>query len=257
MIRSFEEFCRELRRCGFSMGGGSAKGIYAVTDYDWTDREQAVSPLRWYCGNPEVDPWEWRIRVLEECSDIAYSKMFFMTSGFITRDWYPCFYAVRRKGESFEEAYIQGAVSHIQKRIYDIVAEGETPLHEIKTQGGFGNGDKTQFDRALLELQMGLYITVSGRERKKNRFGLDYGWNNIVFDTVEHFWNRRGFTIPRLDATESSERIRKQILRLNPEAEEARIQAFIEGSALPGGRLNRAAQEVVFSDPSEGKTERT
>ena len=27
MIQYFEEFCRELNACGFSMGGGNAKGI--------------------------------------------------------------------------------------------------------------------------------------------------------------------------------------------------------------------------------------
>ena len=45
------------------------------------------------------------MRVLEERTDIAYSKVFFKTSGFITREWYPYFYAVRRNGESFEEVY--------------------------------------------------------------------------------------------------------------------------------------------------------
>ena len=44
------------------------------------------------------------MRVLEEREDIAYSKVFFRTSGYITREWYPYFYAVRRKGESFQEA---------------------------------------------------------------------------------------------------------------------------------------------------------
>ena len=35
MIRNFEDFCRELNTCGFSMGGGNAKGIFALIDYDW------------------------------------------------------------------------------------------------------------------------------------------------------------------------------------------------------------------------------
>ena len=172
MIRNFDDFCCELLDCGFSMGGGNAKGIFALIDYDSTNQDQLATPVKWHCGDPEVDPWEWRMRVLEERKDIAYSKVFFKTSGFITKDWYPYFYAVRRNGESFEEAYEQGRISHTAKRIYDIVSEGYAALHEIKVQGGFGKEDKSQFDRAMIELQMGLYITMTGRKQKKKQYGI-------------------------------------------------------------------------------------
>lgn len=229
MIRNFEDFCRELLSCGFSMGGGNAKGIFALIDYDWTNQDLLDTPVKWHCGDPEVDPWEWRMRVLEERTDIAYSKVFFKTSGFITRQWYPCFYAVRRKGESFEEAYARGGISHTAKRIYEIVAAGEVALHEIKALGGFGKADKGQFDRALVELQMGLYITMTGRKQKKNKYGIEYGWNSTVFTTAEGFWTERGFEIPQLDGEESYEKIRRQILKWNPAAEERTIQKFIRG----------------------------
>ena len=229
MIQNYEDFCRELNSCGFSMGGGNAKGVFALIDYDWTNQDLLDTPVKWHCGDPEVDPWEWRMRVLEERRDIAYSKVFFRTSGFITRDYYPCFYAVRRKGESFEEVYARGGISQTAKRIYEIVSAGETPLHEIKAVGGFGREDKAQFDKAMVELQMGLFITVTGRQQKKNKHGVEYGWNSTVFATVEDFWKKRGFAIPELDPKESSERIRQQILRLNPLAEEKTIRKFMEG----------------------------
>ncbi len=84
MIRNFDDFCRELNNCGFSMGSGNAKGIYALIDYDWTNQDGLDTPMKWHCGALEVDPWEWRMRVLEERADIAYSKVFGGTSGFIT-----------------------------------------------------------------------------------------------------------------------------------------------------------------------------
>ena len=229
MIQNYEDFCRELNSCGFSMGGGNAKGVFALIDYDWTNQDLLDTPVKWHCGDPEVDPWEWRMRVLEERRDIAYSKVFFRTSGFITRDYYPCFYAVRRKGESFEEVYARGGISQTAKRIYEIVSAGETPRHEIKAVGGFGREDKAQFDKAMVELQMGLFITVTGRQQKKNKHGIEYGWNSIVFATVEDFWKKRGFAIPELDPKESRERICQQILRLNPLAEEKTIRKFMEG----------------------------
>lgn len=229
MIRNFEDFCCELQDCGFSMGGGNAKGIFALIDYDWTNQDQLDTPVKWHCGDPEVDPWEWRMRVLEERTDIAYSKVFFKTSGFITKDWYPYFYAVRRNGESFEDAYEQGRISHTAKRIYDIVFQNYIALHEIKTQGGIGKEDKSQFDRAMIELQMGFYITMTGRKQKKNKYGIEYGWNSTVFTTVENFWEERDFDLPKLDAKESYEKIKTQILKLNPNAEEKVIRKFIRG----------------------------
>ena len=228
-LNNFEDFCREMQRCGFSMGGGNAMGIFALIDYDWTNQEELDTPVKWHCGNPEVDPWEWRMRVLEERKDIAYSKVFFKTSGFITREWYPYFYAVRRNGESFEEAYERGGVSHTAKQIYDIVSEGHAALHEIKTLGGFSKEDKAKFDQALVELQMGFYITMTGRKQKKSKYGIEYGWNSTVFTTVENFWAERSFVIPELDARESYEKIRSQILLLNPVSEEKNIRKFIKG----------------------------
>lgn len=48
------------------MGGGNPKGIYAVVPFDWKASNIAETPVRWHTGNPETDPWEWRMRVLEE-----------------------------------------------------------------------------------------------------------------------------------------------------------------------------------------------
>ncbi len=169
------------------------------------------------------------MRVLEERTDIAYSKVFFKTSGFITKEWYPCFYAVRRNGESFEDVYERGDISNAAKRIYDIVRDGDVALHEIKALGGFDKEDKAQFDKALVELQMGMFITMTGRQQKKNKYSIEYGWNSTVFTTVENFWAERGLEISKLDAREGYEKIRQQILRLNPAAEEKTIRKFILG----------------------------
>ena len=183
MIHNFEDFCWELNKSGFSMGGGNAKGIFALIDYDWLNQDMLDTPVKWHCGDPEVDPWEWRMRVLEERTDIAYS----------------------------------------------IVRDGYVALHEIKALGGFGKEDKSQFDRAMVELQMGMFITMTGRKQKKNKYGIEYGWNSTVFTTVENFWAERDFEIPELDADESYEKIREQILLLNPVAEEKTIRKFILG----------------------------
>ena len=78
-------------------------------------------------------------------------------------------------------------------------------------------------------LQMGMFITMTGRKQKKNKYGIEYGWNSTVFTTVENFWAERDYEIPELDAAESYENIRQQILMLNPMAEEKTIRKFIRG----------------------------
>ena len=58
---------------------------------------------------------------------------------------------------------------------------------------------------------------------------IEYGWNSTVFTTVEQFWAERGVSLPNPDGEESYEKIRRQILRLNPGAEEKNIRKFIRG----------------------------
>ena len=234
MINDFSTFCEALSQSGFSMGGGNAKGIFALIPYGWEPQEKIASPVKWHTGDPETDPWEWRMRVLEERSNIAYSKVFFRTSGYITVEWYPCFYAIRRKGQSFEEAYDDGNVSRAAKRIYEIVeSNGETALHEIKQLGGFGKEESACFERAVVELQMRMFLTMCGRAQKINRYGEGYGWNSTVFTTVERFWSDRNTDLESLAAAyppnNAEDRIRKQILRLNPQADEKKITKFIRG----------------------------
>ena len=229
-IHNFSEFCAALLDCGFSMGGGNSKGIYAVIPYGWDEQDNIDSPVKWHTGNAETDPWEWRMRVLEQRDDIAYSKVFFRTSGYITREWYPYFYAVRRKGESFEEAYESGTISQTAKRIYDIISEnGQTAFHEIKLLGGFCKEDNSKFERAIVELQMRMFIIMCGRAQKINKYGDGYGWSSTVFTTVEDFWLARGISLPDFDTVESYEKIKLQVLKLNPKADKKKIDKFIKG----------------------------
>ena len=66
MIRNFEDFCRELNACGFSMGGGNAKGIFALIDYDWLNQDMLDTPVKWHCGDPELDPKESSERIRQQ-----------------------------------------------------------------------------------------------------------------------------------------------------------------------------------------------
>lgn len=230
-IRSYSDFVETLLEAGFSMGGGNSEGIYSVINWGWNQGPSYDTPISWHTGNWDTDPWEWRIRVLEEHNDIAYAKLFFKKSGFIVREWIPLFLAVRRSGRTLEEDYRDGLISNPAKRIYELVLEHHTlPLHTIKELAGFGKEDKSTFDRALVELQMKMYLTMCGRKQKRSLKGEEYGWSSTVFCTTEHFWGTEVFDkAAEIDKDEAIEGITKQILQLNPMADAKKIMKFIKG----------------------------
>ncbi len=229
-LENFDDFCSILKTSGFSMGGGNPKGIYSVVPFTWEHQDGLDTPVRWHTGDPETDPWEWRMRVLEERDDIAYGKLFFSTSGFITDEWYPYFYSLRRRGMTFEETYSEGLISNTAKRVYDIIKkEGVAAFHEIKKIGGFTKEENSLFERTITELQMRLFITMCGRTQKMNSIGIGYGWNISMFTPVETFWEERNVCLEEIDEDEAYAKIKERILLLNPDAEEKNINKFIFG----------------------------
>lgn len=172
------------------------------------------------------------MRVLDERNDIAYGKLFFKKSGYITKEWYPYFLVARRRGRSFDDSYNAGVMSHFAKRIYDVVAEnGNLPLHAIKQIAGFSREDKLQFDKALTELQMKMFLTMCGRQQKLSQKGEEYGWSSTVFCTTESFFDESVFRkAAKLSEQEAREAITERILQLNPDAPPKKREKFIMGS---------------------------
>ena len=124
------------------------------------------------------------MRVLEERNDIAYAKLFFKKSGYITAQWYPYFLSVRRRNLNFAEAYLDGTLSREAKMIYDVVdAHGAVPLHTLKLLSGLDHKEnKSRFDRALTELQDAhvYYHVRASAEAIQNRRGLRMVFHGIV-----------------------------------------------------------------------------
>lgn len=232
MILCYQDFLAELQRAGFSLGGGNDEGIYSIVSWDWNQAPPYPTPVCWHTGDPETDPWEWRMRVLEERNDIAYAKLFFKKSGYITAEWIPYFLAVRRQNKSFEEAYQDGKVSHDAKQLYDVIAEqGAVPLHALKTLAGFQQKEsKSRFDRAVTELQMRMFITMCARQQKLSQSGEAYGWFSTVFCTMEQYFGAEVFEkAAALKPEEAAKTILAQVLTLNPNANSKTIDKFIRG----------------------------
>ena len=230
-VKCYGDFVDALLESGFSMGGGNDEGIYGIITWSWNEEPPYETPVKWHTENLETDPWEWRMRVLDERNDVAYGKVFLKKSGYITRKWAPHFIAVRRGNMSFDEMYQEGTISNYAKRIYNTVSEhGTLPSHAIKALAGFGKEEKSQFDRGLVELQMKMFLTTSGRQQKLSQKGEEYGWSSAVFCTTENFWGEEVFVeAAKLEKEVAVAEICEQILLLNPNAQAKNIMKFIKG----------------------------
>jgi hypothetical protein len=226
MIRNYQDFLTTLLAAGFAMAGGRSEGIYAVVPFSWTDRPQDETSIRWHTGDPDTDPWVWRMRVLAERTDIAYGKFFFRKGGYITRDWYPFFLAARRDGRDFESAYRMGTISREARQIYQAIRErGRLPMHELRRQTGLKGA---LAERALVDLQMGLFVTVCGEAQKVSPQGAPCGWASTVLCTGDQFWGEAVLAeAARLTRQEAVDQITSRILLLNPQANARQIERFI------------------------------
>jgi hypothetical protein len=229
MIKNYHDFITALLDAGFSGAvGGKDDGVFGLFRYGWGAEEE--TGVHWHTGNPETDPWEWRIRVLSERNDVAYSKIFFRKAGYITKEWYPYFLAARRGGISFEDEYLEGTLSHFSKRIYETVLEnGRLSLQEIKRIAGFKREDNSKIDSALTELQMKMYLTICEIGYKVSQKGEEYGFSYTVFSTIETFWSDIVDRAANIGADEAVEKITERLLKLNPNADRKRLKKFIKG----------------------------
>lgn len=221
-IASYEDFTAALHEAGFSTGGANSEGVFSLAGF-------FAENIKSHTGDPETDPWEWRMRVLDERLGIAYAKVFFNKSGFITKEWYPFFLACRRKNRTLDEEYADGLINVFAKRIYDVINEnGPLPFHIVKQLTGFPKEDASKFERALTELQMKMYITMCGRQQKVSLNGSEYGWSSTVFCTTESFFGDDVFEAANgISEREAAEKITERICFLNPSAEAKKIPKFI------------------------------
>ena len=229
MIRNYNDFIEALLKTGFSGAiGGKDDGVFGLFRYGWGADDGGTE---WHTGNPDTDPWEWRIRVFNERDDIAYSKLFFRKAGYITKRWYPYFLAARRGGRDFDDDYYDGVISNFAKRIYDAVSENQRlALHEIKRVAGFSREDKSRFDSALTELQMKMHLTICDIYYNISQKGEIYGFSSTMFSTTETFWGKEVFEeAESIDEDEAIETITERILQENRAARKDKILKFIKG----------------------------
>lgn len=216
-IHGYGDFCAAIRKAGFSVGGDNFEGIFALSNFFGGN-------IRWHTGDPDTDPWSWRMRVLTEEKGIGYGKLFFQKGGYMTAEWAPCFISAKRDRQTYEDVYRDGRMSMMERSICKFVEEkGEAALHEIKAAVG-GKGLET----ALAKLQTGMFLTISGETRRLSKENMPYGWPVTTFRLTEDYWGLDVMeTANVIAASEARERIMLRVHELNPNVEPKALERFL------------------------------
>lgn len=193
--------------------------------------EERTSPIWWWSGIPEKDPWEWRA-ILARSREVAYGKFFDKKAGFISRKWLPYFVNYRRDGYDFDSLWEDGKAPIRQKKIMDLFAEnsGEQERYspDIKKLAGFGKDGEKNFPGTITDLEMETYLCMVDFKQRKNKKGALYGWPVAVYAAPEHVFGRELVTsCYREDPLESGNRIIAWMKEIYPIATEDQIRALL------------------------------
>jgi len=203
-IRSWRELIAYVQEVGFlPLFRNEAVGFSA---------EERVSPLFWWTGDPEQDPWEWR-KLIARSGEVAYGKFFGRKAGFISKEWFPHFANWRRDGYDFDTRWEEALTSVRCKRIMDCFGEEEQWFSNLlKSAAGFGKNGEKNFDGVVTDLQMNAYLVIRDFRRRLNRQGLEYGWPVTVYTTPEALWGYEHIASAyHIDPEASGALIRQQV----------------------------------------------
>ena len=237
-IHSVDELTKIINRYGFLPLFQNEIGGFSV--------EEMTDPGCWWCGDAEVDPWEWRA-VIARTGKIAYGKFFGKKAGFVSKKWFPVLANYRRDGYDFDARYEDGKAGHRENLIMQLFLPKNTelmdvdPKHperstehtalfsfEVKTMAGFGKGGEKNFEGTVTKLQMDTYLVVKDFQQKRNRKGEPYGWANAIYTLPEYLWGYEYLTRGYAETPEAScRKIVRQILKFFPDADEKLIRHVV------------------------------
>ena len=225
-IRSWQELVNWVDEVGFlPFFSNQIKGFSA---------EEHVSPVFWWTGDPEQDPWEWR-EMIARSHQLAYGKFFDQKAGFISKAWLPYFANSRRSGYDFDSLWEDGHASRREKKIMDFFLEenedGDTVFKntdilstELKKKAGFGKGGEKNYPGIMTGLQMKTYLVISDFRKRRNKKGSEYGMSVSVPLPPEAIWGRELVASAYTEKpAESWERICGRIKELYPDADDKEI----------------------------------
>ncbi|MCR5747912.1 MAG: hypothetical protein K6G03_09405 [Lachnospiraceae bacterium] len=229
-IRTSHELVNWINEVGFLPLFGNEVRDFSV--------EEHTSPVYWWSGNIQEDPWEWR-ETIAASGQVAYGKFFGNKAGFISLEWLPYFVNCRRQGYDFDARYQDGLASRREKRIMDFfIAEDEdgNSIYKdeyilstnLKKLAGFGKGGEKNYPGGITGLQMQTYLVIADFQRRKNKRGKEYGMPVSIMLPPESIWGYERVTAGyKEEPSESWNRIFRHVKELYPGTSEKDIIRLI------------------------------
>ncbi len=190
--------------------------------------EEHVSPLFWWTGDPEHDPWEWR-ELIARSGEAVYGKFIGQKAVFISRQWFPVFANYRRDGYDFDARWDDELANIRHKKIMDCFEERDEWIGaELKRRAGFGKDGEKNFSGMITELQMQSYLVIKDFRRKVNKRGGEYGMPVCVYSRPEDIWGYDMVTAAyKEDPRVSGERLEAHLSSLWPEMTDKQLKKIL------------------------------
>lgn len=224
-IKTYRELINKVNEIGFlPLFKNEIEGFSA---------EEHVSPLYWWTGDREQDPWMWR-EIIAGTGEVAYGKFFGRKAGFISMEWLPVFANFRRDGYDFDARWDDELANIRHKRIMDCFENDsddgiiEYTGLQLKQIAGFGKDGYKNFDGIITDLQMQTYLCIKEFRRKRNKKGQEYGMSVCVYCRPEDLWGYDMVTgLYAEDSSSSREKIYSRMRELYPDADEKAMDRLL------------------------------
>jgi hypothetical protein len=181
---------------------------------------EELTPEEFWFKEGVEGPWEWR-EELAASGDFAYGKIFSGKAGLIGLALYPQFCNMRREGYDFDARAEDGLAPDRERRLYRLVEGGVSLSHELRK----AYGDKG-YESALTRLQMRAYITVAGFDRRRDRYGVPYGWGISIYQTAEARFGALCSSAYEEDPEDSRAKIVEHLAKFISRADAERLIAY-------------------------------
>ena len=100
--------------------------------------------------------------------------------------------------------------------------------NELKKSAGFGKGGEKGFDGAITNLMMQMYLCNCDFRKRRNKKGVEYGWDVAVYSSPEHIHGYEYVTsCYKEEPQESWEKIANYMHRIYPVATDKQIKKVL------------------------------
>ncbi|MFD2172197.1 hypothetical protein [Tumebacillus lipolyticus] len=188
-------------------------GVLPLSSFipDHPSLESITTKESWHTGL-ETDPWLWRDRFAGE-GVAAYGRFFAKKPILISAALFPLFKLAFGETRSVEERYAAGLVSKAVVELYRAIeANPGIDVKSLKKQVGMQEKErKSEFDRALIDLQASFEVVILGISERLNEFGNKNGWNSTCYIMADRWLELQGQSLPELSMTEAQEALFAQL----------------------------------------------